>query len=121
MNKDEKYYGRGTILKVSYEIDGDILVEEKCILAECYDTKEVFQVIAIDGRYSGVIEGYISKQFSDNRKGFCNINHLEQQLRERIFHNFKSFEIVETVVYYQTDFDSLNKTLKEGGLKSPFK
>lgn len=115
MSKNQKYYGRGTILKVIYD-DNEI----KCILAECFDENEVFQVISLDGYHTGCIKGYIYKEFRDNRGNFCTLEHLEQQLKERVFFNFKSFEIIKAVTSSQSDFDKIQKLLEKGGFKSPF-
>lgn len=79
-----------------YKHDGLTEVQD-CILAKTFEEDFLFQVISINGHYSGYIEGYIRKQFESNSKkvNLCNGDHLENQLNEHVFPNIQSIKILE--------------------------
>ena len=120
-SKDQKYYGRGTILKVGYVKDSGVYEEVNCILVQCFEENFVFQVIIINGDDKGTIKGVIYKEFRDFKENYCTWNHLESELNVRVYGNVKSIEIIEANTTTQSNIDNLKKILKEGGFKSPFK
>jgi hypothetical protein len=95
--KPEEFYNCGTQLLVLYKHDG-VLISQHCILAKTFEDDFLFQVISIGGYYSGMIEGYIRKQFDENEKdkaNLCTGVHLEEQLNKWVFQNIQSIKIVE--------------------------
>lgn len=113
------YFGVGTILKIIYNWEGQKKVSN-CILAMTFDEQEVFQIIETHGDNAGYIKGYIERQFNDYRGHFCTWEHLEQQLRERVFGDVQSIQIIEERTTTQKQLDKISNMLKRGGFKTPF-
>ena len=87
----------GVKLQVIYMHDGLAVVQD-CILAKTFEEDFLFQVISINGHYSGYIEGYIRKQFDSNSEkvNSCTGDHLVNQLNEYVFPNIQSIKILES-------------------------
>lgn len=88
-----KYIKIGTILKIIY--NNGYKVEQECILANTFDKQELFQVIVIKGYHCGEIDGYISRQFDDERRNCCTYAHLEKQLKERVYESIVSIDYID--------------------------
>lgn len=106
------YYGVGLLLKVIYNWEG-VEKTSNCILAQTFDKEELFQVIENQGYYAGYIKGYIKKQFNDDKSNFCTWNHLESELKERVFGEILSIEILEeNTVISDKEIKKLRKIIK---------
>ncbi|MCB0655576.1 MAG: hypothetical protein KDC57_05535 [Saprospiraceae bacterium] len=92
-----EHYGCGTRLRVVYTHDG-ITESQTCILANTFEDPFLFQVISIDGYHSGSVEGYIRRQYDQdelNMTNICSGSHLLLELKERVFQNIKSIDLVK--------------------------
>lgn len=89
-------YKMGTIIEIIYTHDG-IKEKQNIFLANTFAHDELFQVIVIEGYHVGEVDGYIEKQFSDIMG--CTWEHLEQQLRKRIYGNIESIKILKQRVF----------------------
>jgi|SRR5690606_26768085 len=90
----ETFVKIGTIIKVKYKHDG-IEENQLCILADVFEEEYLFQVISINGYHSGSIEGYVRKQFFDDKQYSCTISYLIEQLEKNVFIGFQEAKIFE--------------------------
>lgn len=93
----EEHYGCGTKLRVVYSHDG-VTEDQICILANTFEDNFIFQVISINGYHAGSIEGYVRRQYDQSeldRTNTCSGFHLKEELKERVFQNIESIELVK--------------------------
>lgn len=71
-------YKKGSIIKFDYKHDGIVEKDHVFILADCFETEFIFQIICIEGYHRGTIEGLIRKE--EGEIGSIKKEHLVKEL-----------------------------------------
>lgn len=94
---NSKLIGRGTTFHISYKNDG-VFEEQNCILATTHISDYLFQIVVIKGYHAGEIDGFVEYEFQKGdfkKRNFCTFQHLQNQLKHRIYSEILEFRILE--------------------------